>query len=149
MRRQEFLDEYNIGEEYEEWFISSKAFTNDLKVNGWSINIPKKLYEYHSKFNELDIICTNPNFYKDGEVIGKSRKSLIMASGMFRFKYKGKEYTDFYMFLKENGVEALNNLDNIEWIEIMDWLIVDKKTGKLKAQFDDWDDCPTRKEVEK
>ena len=134
MRRQEFLDEYNISEEYEEWFISSKAFTNDLKVNGWSINIPKKLYEYHSKFNELDIICTNPNFYKDGEVIGKSRKSLIMASGMFRFKYKGKEYTDFYMFLKENGV---------------DWLIVDKKTGKLKAQFDDWDDCPTRKEVEK
>ena len=52
-------------------------------------------------------------------------------------------------FLKENGVEALNHLDKIEWVEIMDWLIVDKKTGMLKAQFDDWDNCPTRKEVEK
>ena len=148
MRRQEFLEKYKISEEYEEWFISTRAFTNDLKVNGWKINEPKQLLEFHSKFNELDIICTNPNFYKDGEIIGNSRKSSIMASGMFRFTYEGKQYTDFYVFLKENGVEALNNLDKIQWDEIMDWLIVDKKTGMLKAQFDDWDNCPTRKEVE-
>ena len=148
MRRQEFLEEYNIGEEYEEWFISTRAFTNDLKVNGWKINEPKQLFEFHSKFNELDIICTNPNFYKDGEIIGNSRKSTIMASGMIKFTYEGKQYTDFYVFLKENGVEALNNLDKIQWDEIMDWLIVDKKTWMLKAQFDDWDNCPTRKEVE-
>tara|TARA_R100000458_G_C8236965_1_gene217034 strand:- start:458 stop:907 length:450 start_codon:yes stop_codon:yes gene_type:complete len=148
MRRQEFLEKYKISEEYEEWFISTRAFTNDLKVNGWKINEPKQLFEFHSKFNELDIICTNPNFYKDGEIIGNSRKSSIMASGMFRFTYEGKQYTDFYVFLKENGVEALNNLDKIQWDEIMDWLIVDKKTGMLKAQFDDWDNCPTRKEVE-
>ena len=148
MRRQEFLEKYKISEEYAEWFISTRAFTNDLKVNGWKINEPKQLFEFHSKFNELDIICTNPNFYKDGEIIGNSRKSSIMASGMFRFTYEGKQYTDFYVFLKENGVEALNNLDKIQWDEIMDWLIVDKKTGMLKAQFDDWDNCPTRKEVE-
>ena len=74
---------------------------------------------------------------------------MIMASGIFRLKYRDKIYTDLYEFLKEEGIEVLNNLNEITWIETMDWIIVSKKEGKFKGQFDDWDDCPTRKEVEK
>ena len=149
MRRSEFIEKYKIDEEHEEWFLSSRAFNNDLKVLGWKAIEPKPLYEYHSEFNELDIICTNPNFYNDGSIIGDSRKSMIMASGIFRLKYRDKIYTDLYEFLKEEGIEVLNNLNEITWIETMDWIIVSKKEGKFKGQFDDWDDCPTRKEVEK
>jgi len=148
MRRNEFIEEYNIDENHEEWFLTERAFTNDLKVLGWTKKYTKQLSEYHDKFNELDVICTNPNFYKDGDIISNSRKSVIMASGMFRFTYRGKQYTDLLIFLKEEGHEALNNLSEIQWDESMDWIIVDKKQGKLKGQFDDWDECPTRKEVE-
>ena len=41
----------------------------------------------------------------------------------------------------------LKNLKDIEWIEIMDWIIVNKQ-GQLIGQFENWDECPTRKEVE-
>ena len=149
MKRNDFIEQYNIDEEHEEWFLTERTFANDLKVIGWTSKFTKQLGEYHDKFNELDIICTNPNFYKDGDIIGNSRKSLIMASGIFRFTYRGKEYTDFIVFLKEEGLEALSNLSEIQWDESMDWIIVDKKQGKLKGQFDDWDECPTRKEVER
>ena len=149
MKRNEFIEKYKINEEHEEWFLSERAFTNDLKVMGWKIITPKLLHEYNPIFNESDITCTNPNFYKDGDIIGNSRKSEIMASGMFKIKYNGKEYTNMYLFIKEEGIEALSDLENIQWDESMDWIIVNKKQGTLKAQFDDWDECPQRKEVEK
>ena len=149
MKRNEFIEKFKIKEEHEEWFLTERMFSNDLKVMGWKMNTPKLLYDYSSSLKELDIICTNPNFYKDGDIIGNSRKSEIMASGMIKINYNGKEYTDMYLFLKEEGIEALSDLENIQWDESMDWIIVNKKQGTLKAQFDDWDECPERKEVEK
>jgi len=148
MKRREFLKEYNINEEHEEWFLSNRALTLDLKVMGWKLKDYKPIYELHKSFNELDIICTNPNFYKDGDVIANSRKSEIMASGIIKIIYEGVEYTDINVLLEQKGVEALKELNNIEWNETMDWIIVDKKTGNLMGQFDNWDECPQRKEVE-
>ena len=149
MKRKDFIKRYNIGDNHEEWFLSNKGFINDLQVLGWKLQKPKYLCDYHRDFNKVDVICTNPNFYTDGDIIGNSRKTIIMASGIFRFKYNEKEYTNLHIFLKEEGLEVLSHLEKIEWIEVMDWIIVGKKDGRLKGQFDDWDDCPTRKDVDK
>ena len=148
MRRDEFIEQYGIEEKYEDWFLTNNIFKNDLQILGWKPLPPKPLYKYHREFNELDIICTNPNFYTDGALIGNSRKSEIMASGYVKFKYNNNVYTDFEEFIKVEGIDALKNLKDIEWIETMDWIIVNKKQGNLVGQFDDWVECPTRKEVE-
>ena len=108
----------------------------------------------HSEFNDIDIVCTNPNFYKDGHIIAQSRKSLIISSGFVEFIFPSNPqeikhtYTSFYPFFQDNGWEAIGNLNQIKWLEIKDWLIVSKNNGDLLAQFDSWENCPSRKEVE-
>jgi len=36
-----------------------------------------------------------------------------------------------------------------EWLQVMDWIVVTKKDNRLLAQFNKWNELPTRKEVEK
>lgn len=148
MKRNEFIKEYKIDEEYEEWFLTERIFNNDLKSLGWKLIDYKPIKQVHYKFNDLDIICTNPNFYTDGKTIAESRKSKIMASGIVSFTYDGKEYSNLEELLKVEGVEVLEHIKKLEWNEVMDWIIVSKKEGRLIAQFDNWDECPSRKEVE-
>ena len=154
MNYEEFLDEYKIEEEYEEWFLSKGLFTSDLKILGWKLIGEKYLDYLHSEFNNIDIVCTNPNFYKDGHIIAQSRKSLVISSGFIKFDYpldnseERQAYTSFYPFFMDNGWEVIGNLRQIDWKEVKDWLIVTKKEGKLLAQFNLWENCPTRKEVE-
>ena len=148
MKRNEFIKEYKIDEEYEEWFLTERIFNNDLKSLCWKLIDYKPIKQVHYKFNDLDIICTNPNFYTDGKTIAESRKSKIMASGIVSFTYDGKEYSNLEELLKVEGVEVLEHIKKLEWNEVMDWIIVSKKEGRLIAQFDNWDECPSRKEVE-
>ena len=154
MNYEEFLEEYKIEEDYEEWFLSKGLFESDLKVMGWKLMGEKYIDYLHSEFNDIDIVCTNPNFYKDGHIIAQSRKSLVVASGFIKFDYpldaleEIKTYTSFYPLFQENGWEVIGNFNQIKWLEIKDWLIVAKKDGKLLAQFDSWEECPSRKEVE-
>jgi len=148
MKRNEFIDKYEIDDNYEEWFLSKRMFESDLKVLGWKAIDYKPIHVFSDSLVELDVILTNPNFYTDGYVIGNSRKSEIMASGTFKFTYRDNVYIDFIKFFEVEGIEALKHLDEIVWDESMDWIIVDKKYGKLKGQFDEWDSCPTRKGVE-
>lgn len=148
MKRNEFIKKYNIDDDYEEWFLTKKIFVIDLKTMGWKLIECKTMFEVYAKFGE-NIICTNPNFYTDGKIIAESRKSVIMASGMKKFNYDGTPYESLEDLFKVEGDEVLKHIDNWEWEEVMDWIIVNKKSGKLIAQFDNWDDCPERKEVEK
>ena len=109
----------------------------------------RPLTELHSDFNECKVILTNPNFYEDGWILAESRRSMIIASGLITaFKWKGKPYTSFFQLFREQGAKVIGLLDNLEWEETKDWLVIDKKSNKLLAQFDYWGDSPTRKDVE-
>ena len=146
----EFYKEFKlIDSDKEEWFIPSKLVSADLKQSGWKIKEPKTLANYHKKFNDLNLTCTNPNFYNDGEIIAESRKSIVMACGHSIIKYKNREYWEPYQIIKNHGYEALKDLDNWEWLQVMDWIIVTKKDNKLLAQFSNLSDLPNRKELEK
>ena len=148
MRVSQFYSKYNIDEE-DEFFLPSRIFEGDLKATGWKIKESLTLANFHRNFNDLNIICANPNFYSDGQIIGESRKSIIQASGQPLIKYKDKEYTDISKIVLEHGDEAIADMKNWEWIEDMDWIIVTKKENKLLRQFNKWEDLPTRKEVER
>ena len=50
--------------------------------------------------------------------------------------------------MKINGDEAIKEMKEWEWLQVMDWIIVEKKTNKLLLQCDSWENLPTRKEVE-
>jgi hypothetical protein len=66
-----------------------------------------------------------------------------------KYNFEGKEYNNMFNLFKEKGDEVLKNLSKIEWLEIMDWIVVTKKNNILIGQFSDWDNLPIRKEVEK
>ena len=148
MRVSQFYSKYNIDEE-DEFFLPSRIFEGDLKATGWKIKESLTLANFHRNFNDLNIICSNPNFYSDGQIIGESRKSIIQASGQPLIKYKDKEYRNISKIVLEHGDEAIADMKNWEWIEDMDWIIVTKKENKLLRQFNKWEDLPTRKEVER
>ena len=148
MKRNEFIKKYNIEGDYEEWFLTKRIFVLDLKTMGWKLIKCKSMFEVYNKFGG-NIICTNPNFYTDGNIIAESRKSLIMASGMKKFSYDGKVYDTLEDLFKAEGDGVLKHIEKWEWQEVMDWIIVNKKSGRLLAQFDNLDDCPERKDVEK
>jgi len=147
MRITEFYNNYEIDEEAYN-FIPTKMFELDLKQSGWKSKEGKSLAKLHEKFNDLNVICTNPNFYTDGTIIAESRKSIIQASGHPKIKYKGKEFWEIDQLVKINGDEAIKEMKEWEWLQVMDWIIVEKKTNKLLLQFDSWENLPTRKEVE-
>jgi hypothetical protein len=147
MKYREFIED--LQEEIEDWFVPIKAFENDLKFLGWRVRNLKFLYAYDDSFEELNVICTNPNFYSDGEIIADSRQSLIQASGNIKFNYKNKIYENFVELFREFGSEVVNDFSNIQWLEVMDWIIVSKKENYLLGQYDNWDNIPKRKEVER
>ena len=150
MKYNEFIEKYNLEEgKIEEWFIPKKAFENDLKFAGWKLNEHKYLHNIHSEFKELNVICTNPNFYTDGNVIANSRRSIIQSCGQVRLLFEGKQYSNMFDLFKEMGAEVLKDFSKIEWVEIMDWIIVTKKDNILIGQFSEWDELPIRKDVEK
>mgnify|MGYP003120383386 CR=1 FL=1 len=148
MRISKFYSEYNIDEE-DEFFLPSRIFEGDLKASGWKIKESLSLANFHRKFNDLNVICSNPNFYSDGQIIGESRKSIIQASGNPIIKYKGKEYWDIGNLVRIHGDKAIAEMGEWEWLQVMDWIVVTKKDNRLLAQFNKWDELPTRKEVEK
>jgi len=147
MRFRDFQKEYNIDDETEN-FLLNKIVLNDLKASGWTFKEGRSLSKFHIKFNDLKVIITNPNFYNDGEIIAHSRKSIIQASGHPIIKYKGKEYWNIEHLVRVYGDVAIKEMDEWEWLQICDWIIVTKKDNNLLAQFERWEDLPTRKEVE-
>ena len=112
---------------------------------GWKIREGVALHNFHKDFNNIDVICTNPNFYEDGWIIAESRSSIIQSSGWIKFKCGEKEYNSFFAWLKDYSI---SDIENIEWLEQKDWIIVRKRNNELLGQFDDWEDCPRRKDVE-
>ena len=140
-------NDYNIDEE-SDIFLPSVMVESDLKASGWSLKGGKSLAKFNLKFNDLKIIITNPNFYSDGEIIADSRKSIIQASGHPIIKYKNVEYWDIANMLRIHGDEAIKEMDNWEWLQISDWIIVTKKDNHFLGQFENWEQLPTRKGVE-
>ena len=145
MNYEEFIENNKL-EDFDEWFLPSKIFTHDVKYLGWKIKEGTALESFSKEFNGIDIICTNPNFYEDGWVIAESRSSFIQSSGWMKFICEDKEYVSFYAWLKDFSIK---DLGKIEWEIQKDWIIVRKRNNELLAQFDDWEECPKRKEVEK
>ena len=148
MRLSVFFNEYNIDED-DEFFLPTKIFESDLKQAGWKVNESISLANFHRKFNDLKVICTNPNFYRDGQIIGESRKSILQASGHPIVKYKGKEYWDIGHMIRVNGDNTIAEMDDWEWIQTADWIVVTKKDNRLLFQFNEWQRLPNRKELEK
>ena len=145
----ELWETYRIEEPFDEWFLDERVFRADLKHDGWKLCEARKLNEMHNEFNDCKAVLTNPNFYEDGHTLAESRRSRIIASGLaMKFQYDEEEYTNFYQLFKKHGAKVIGLLDNLEWYESKDWIIVCKKTNKLLAQFDYWNDSPTRKDVE-
>lgn len=126
MRLSKFLSEYSIDEEAEH-FLPTKIFESDLKQSGWKVKESLCLSNFHKNFNELKVICTNPNFYNDGQIIGESRKSIIQASGHPIIKYNNREYWDIGQLVRVNGDTAIAEMDKWEWIQSSDWIVVTKK----------------------
>jgi len=147
MRLNDFIDEYNINEDDEE-FLHSRIVENDLKASGWKIKEVVKPANYHQKFKDLNVTITNPNFYNDGHIIAESRKSVIMASGYPIIKLDGLSYYSIENLLKPN-IDMLKRIKEWEWVQIADWIIVTKKDNILLGQFNSWDELPNRKDVEK
>lgn len=148
MRIQDFIDEFNINEDDEE-FLHSRIVEQDLKASGWKVKEVITPANYHQYFKDLKVTITNPNFYNDGHIIAESRKSVIMASGYPIVKLDGKEYWTIDSLLRPNALERLKKMKEWEWVQVADWIIVTKKDNILLGQFDDWSNLPNRKDVEK
>ena len=147
MNYEEIIED--LEQPYNEWFLHEKVFKGELKIGGWKLLHPKPINELHHEFNKSKFVITNPNFYEDGWILAESRRSVIMASGIkTEFVWDGKVWTSFSQLFKEYGPEMLNLFPELNWNETKEWIIVDKKSNKLLAQFDYWDDAPTRKDVE-
>tara|TARA_R100000951_G_scaffold115084_2_gene122015 strand:- start:284 stop:736 length:453 start_codon:yes stop_codon:yes gene_type:complete len=147
MRVSNFIDEFNINEDEEE-FLHSRIVEQDLKAAGWKIKEVITPSVYHQKFKDLKVTITNPNFYNDGHIIAESRKSVIMASGYPIIKLDGKEYSSVGNLLRPNALDILKRNKEWEWIQVADWIIVTKKDNILLGQFNDWSNLPNRKDVE-
>ena len=147
MRLSKFIEEFNIDEENEE-FLHSRIVEQDLKAAGWKIKDVITPASYHQKFNDLNVTITNPNFYNDGHIIAESRKSVIMASGYPIVKLNGKEYWTIDSLLRPNALERLKKINEWEWVQVADWIIVTKKDNILLGQFNQWGELPNRKDVE-
>ena len=148
MRLQDFIDEFNINEDDEE-FLHSRIVEQDLKAAGWKIKEVITPANYHQYFKGLKVTITNPNFYNDGHIIAESRKSVIMASGYPIVKFNEKEYWTIDSLLRPNAIERLKRIKEWEWVQVADWIIVTKKDNILLGQFDEWNNLPNRKDVEK
>ena len=120
----------------------------DLKMSGWKVKDTLSLANMHIKFNDLNVIITNPNFYNDGDTIAESRKSIIQASGYPIIKYKNIEYWDISHLVRVHGEEAIKNMDKWEWLQVSDRIIVSKKDNLFLHQFNQWEHLPIRKDVE-
>jgi|TARA_R100000081_G_C4741975_1_gene129436 hypothetical protein len=147
MNIKNFYNEYNIDEE-DENFLPSRIFESDLKASGWKIKESLTLANFHRKFNDLKITCSNPNFYSDGQIIAESRKSIIQACGHPIIKYDNKEFWEIGQLVRIYGDKVIADMKNWTWVQDMDWIVVTKKENKLLAQFNKWENLPIRKEVE-
>ena len=148
MRYNQFIKENNLNEDVMlDVIVPEKMFMTDLSVNGWSNVDAKHLYDFHKDFNELNIICTNPNFYYDGRCIVEGRSFKILASGEMRVKYADKEYLDMFSLFQDWGTNVLQDWNKLEWLETKGWIVVSRKHGGFYGEFDLWDDCPKHKEV--
>ena len=148
MRFTEFIKTNKIEEdEMEEIALPERVFLSDLKYGGWKLAEAKQLHELHQDFNELNVICINPNFYYDGRCIAEGRSFKILASGEVRLSYADKAYTNMYNLFQDHGIEVLQNWNDIEWYETMGWIVVSKKHGGFYGEFDEWDECPRHKDV--
>ena len=148
MRFRQFVKDFDIDDEANN-FLPTKLVEGDLKSAGWKIKDVLTPANYHQKFHDLNVIITNPNFYNDGHIIAESRKSVIMASGYPIVKLDGKEYWSVDSLVRVNPLERLKKMKEWEWVQVADWIIVSKKDNFLLGQFDNWDNLPNRKEVEK
>lgn len=148
MRFREFAKEFELDDEDED-FLPTRLVEGDLKGAGWKIKETLSLSNIHKKFNDLNVIITNPNFYNDGHIIAESRKSIIQACGHPIIKYDNREYWNILQLVKNNGVEVLKSMKDWEWLQVSDWIVVEKKQNFLLAQFNEWNKLPVRKEVEK
>ena len=72
-----------------------------------------------------------------------------MASGYAIVKFNEKEYWSVDSLVRVNPLERLKKMKEREWVQVADWIIVSKKDNFLLGQFDNWDNLPNRKEVEK
>jgi len=143
------IDEYRVEGPYDEWFLEEGVFRGDLRYDGWKLLEAKPLHTLHKEFNDSRLVMTNPNFYEDGHVLAESRRSVVMASGLgLQFIFKGEEFDSFFTLFSKYGPDVIGMLDEIEWLETKDWIIINKKSNELLAQFDYWPDAPTRKQVE-
>ena len=122
----------------EDWILPNKLVQLDFKIGGWKINevilAPKK-----AKYT-----CVNANFYNDGHIIAKSRKSLIMASGNTEIRYGDNSYDNVYELIKEHDIDP-ENLHELELVETKEWIIVQ---GNIMVGQYEYDELPKRKDVE-
>ena len=51
--------------------------------------------------------------------------------------------------IRVNGDNTIAEMDDWEWIQTADWIVVTKKDNRLLFQFNEWQKLPNRKELEK
>ena len=51
--------------------------------------------------------------------------------------------------IRVNGDNTIAEMDDWEWIQTADWIVVTKKDNRLLFQFNEWQRLPNRKELEK
>tara|TARA_R100000329_G_scaffold149608_1_gene140563 strand:+ start:550 stop:972 length:423 start_codon:yes stop_codon:yes gene_type:complete len=95
----------------------------------------RKLYEFHHHFNDTDLVTLDPNFYDEGIIIGRgTRNKELVSCGNLVFKYKNVEYNSIWNCIDKNGWEILKDWENIEWIEVRSWILV--QNGNLIREID-------------
>jgi len=120
------------------WILPGKMVELDFKNHGW------KIETLNVAPNKPKYKCINANFYNDGHIIAKSRKSLIMASGDTDIRYDGKSYNNIYDLMKEQNLKT-EDLDELELVETKEWIIVQ---GNIMIGQYEYEELPNRKDVE-
>ena len=95
---------------------------------------------------DSNVVPLRADFYPDGWTLARSSKAVIKSCGKTIINYKDCTYISPWEIYDRLGQDALNDIENWEIEEEMEWTIV-KHDGEWVTTFTHLTECPFRTKV--
>jgi len=144
MKLLEFIEKY--GEDLLDHYMPKRLFIKELGSLGWEMGKIVMLKEL-DKEADNSIVCTNPNFYPNGIIMGISTKTKIQACCETLFFIEDRSYNNIAEAVQLEGPEILYSINEWDWRITKEWVISRLATDKFITTFETFEECPTRKSI--
>ena len=126
-------------------YISNSVLKIILSQLGWDYANHLEDYVKEKELYEGEIPF-RADFYPEGVRLASSKKAIIVSDGTTRIKYKEVVYLSPWMIFECFGQQALDDIDNWEFLEERQWLIK-KVNGDWVRPFTILTECPFRTSI--